>query len=240
MALDLLRSSIMKHRLAWLGGVAAIVIAGAWWALPSTQPDAPSTQRRAAKTPTRDVAPSLAPTVEAKEPPKMVMTESGLRPLTTKRKPREWRDPVSGAMNREILDAVPDPAAAAAEELKYRKSRLRLTLADAAAPCWSGSDSKEEIELEYTLVVDKEVIRADNVRVKTSSITDPGVERCIIDSVRGLQTLGDKIPNMREEQGLVMSLHDLYDRNQRGAKDRASSSGGRDPVELPPAKPPAD
>jgi len=71
-----------------------------------------------------------------------------LRPQTSRKTPREWKDPVTGAINREILDAVPDPAAAAAEELKYRKSGLRLTLADAAAPCWSGSDSKEEIELE--------------------------------------------------------------------------------------------
>src|SRR4029079_11161914 len=88
-----------------------------------------------------------APERPAADPPRMVMTESGLRPQTTRREPRTWVDPVSGAVNREILDAVPDPAAAAAEQLKYRKSRLRLSLADAAAPCWSGGDPKDEIEL---------------------------------------------------------------------------------------------
>jgi hypothetical protein len=171
----------------------------------------------------------------------MVMTESGWRPQTTKRKPREWIDPVSGAVNRELLDAVPDPAAAAAEELKYRKSRLRLTLADAAAPCWTGGDSKEEIELEYTLVVDKEQIRADNVRIKNSNITNPTVERCITDAVRDLRTLGDKIPDMREEQGLVMSLHDLQDRNTRAAKNRASASDDpRESFDRPTATPPGN
>ena len=89
-------------------------------------------------------------------------------------------------------------------------------------------------------MVEHEVIRADNVRVKTSNITDSTVERCLIDAVRDLRTLADKIPDMREDQGMIMSLHDLYDRNQRDAKDRAPPSTQRDPVELPPAKPPAD
>ena len=227
----------MKHRTAWLAGTAVIVVAAAaYWILPSPPSQAPTSARRAERVGTRDIAPSLSQQPEIKEPPKMVMTESGWRPQTTRKKPREWKDPVTGAVNREILDAVPDPAAAAAEELKYRKSRLRLTLADAAAPCWSGGDSKEEIELEYTLVVDKEVIRADNVRVKSSAISDPTVERCIIDAVRDLRTLGDKIPNLREDQGLVMSLHDLYDRNRRGAVDRGESPRP-DPAGLPPAKP---
>jgi hypothetical protein len=172
------------------------------------------------------------------EKPRTVLTESGWRPQTTRKTPREWIDPVSGAVNREILDAVPDPAAAAAEELKYRKSRLRLSLADAAAGCWTGGDSNDEIELEYTLVVDKEMIRADNVRVKTSSISDPTVERCIIDSVRDMRTPGDRIPDMHEDQGLIMSLHDLYDRNARDAQSRAASDDKPTPVDRPTARPP--
>ena len=227
----------MKHRLVLLTGTAAIVIAAAYWLLPSapvaTQPSAP----RAAAASPRRAEPSLPSAPVTVAQPKMVMTESGWRPQTTRKTPREWKDPVTGAINREILDAVPDPAAAAAEELKYRKSRLRLTLADAAAPCWSGSDSKEEIELEYTLVVERETLRTDNVRVKTSNLTNPTAERCIIDAVRDLRTLAAKIPDMREDGGIVMSLHDLYDRNQRDAKDRAPPAQ-RDPVELPPARPP--
>lgn len=214
----------MKHRLAWLTGVAAIVIGAAYWMLPSASSDAPKSARPPTKVATRDVAPSLAPVPEARDKPKMVLTESGWQPQTTKRQPREWVDPVSGARNRELLDAVPDPEAAAAEELKYRKSRLRLTLADAAAPCWTGGDSHEEIELEYTLVVEKEALRADNVRIKTSNISNATVERCIVDAVRDMRSLADKIPDMREEQGLVMSLHELHDRAQRDVKNRAADA----------------
>ena len=213
----------MKRRVALVVGAAVVVIGGAYWLLRPASGSAQATARRSAKIDVRDVKPGAAPEAPRADKPKMVMTESGWRPQTTRKKPREWVDPVSGAIHREILDGVPDPEAAAAEELKYRKSRLRLTLADNAAPCWSGGDSKEEIELEYTLVVDKEVIRADNVRVKTSNITDPTVERCIIDSVRDLRTLGDKIPDMREEQGVFMSLHDLHDRNEREVKNKAAS-----------------
>ncbi|HEX3478565.1 MAG TPA: hypothetical protein VHT91_26265 [Kofleriaceae bacterium] len=229
----------MKHRLVLLAGMAAIVVVAAYWLLPSAPGATQPAARRASATP-RGVEPSLPAVPTAVDRPRMVMTESGWRPQTNRKTPREWKDPVTGAINREILDAVPDPAAAAAEELKYRKSRLRLTLADAAAPCWSGSDSKEEIELEYTLVVEHETLRADNVRVKTSNITNPTAERCIIDAVRDLKTLADKIPDMREDGGIIMSLHDLYDRNQRDAKDRAPPSTQRDPVDLPPARPPGN
>jgi hypothetical protein len=228
----------MKRRFAMVAG-ATVVAIGAYWLL---RPDAGSTQataRRSAKVEVRGVKPGQ-PEPPSAEKPRMVMTESGLRPQTTRKQPRTWIDPVSGAVNREILDAVPDPAAAAAEELKYRKSRLRLSLADAAAPCWSGDDSKEEIELEYTLVVENEVIRADNVRVKQSNVTDPAVAKCIIDSVRDLRTLGDKIPNMREEQGLIMSLHDLHDRNRREAKDNKPARDDTQPFDRPTAKPPGD
>jgi hypothetical protein len=214
----------MKRRASLAVGAAIVVIGGAYWLLRRSPGPAQATAGRSAKIDVRDVK-AGTPEAPHTEKPRMVMTESGWRPATSRKKPREWVDPVSGAIRREILDGVPDPEAAAAEELKYRKSRLRLTLADNAAPCWSGGDSKEEIELEYTLVVDKEVIRADNVRVKTSNITDPTVERCIIDSVRDLRSLGDKIPDLREEQGVFLSLHDLHDRNVRETKNKAASDG---------------
>jgi hypothetical protein len=229
----------MKHRFALVAGAVVIAIGAAYWALPRGSGSARSTAGRSAKIDVRNVNPT-APEAPRVDKPKvvMVMTESGWRPQTARKKPREWIDPVSGAVNREILDAVPDAEAAAAEELRYRKSRLRLTLSDNAAPCWNGGDSKEEIELEYTLVVDKEVIRADNVRIKTSNITDPTVERCIVDSVRDLRTLGDKIPDVREEQGLIMSLHDLHDRNSRDTKNTAPHDDKPQPFDRPAAKPP--
>src|SRR5262245_51348587 len=149
----------MKHRLAVVAGATAIVAGATYWLLRPAPGAAQANARRASKVEVRQV--TAAREAPPAEKPRMVLTESGWRPQTTRRQPREWVDPRSGAINREILDAVPDPDAAAQEELKYRKSRLRLTLSDNAAPCWAGGDSKEEIELEYTLVVDHEVIRAD-------------------------------------------------------------------------------
>ena len=211
------------------GGVAAIAVA-AVFLLPD-KTEAPKQQHskkaaaRAAATPTLDT-----PAPEAK-PVQMVMTESGLRPKTDRRVPKEWRDPQSGAMFREILDAVPNPEEEAKQELIYRKSRLRLTLADAAAACYHGGDSHDEIDIDYTLVVDKEIVRTENVRIKTSNIKDPAVERCMVDAIRDLRTFGDKIPNLREEQSQFVSLHDLYDRNQRDQKDdKKPGAPDTDPV----------
>jgi hypothetical protein len=231
----------MRHRLAVAGGATVVVAVAAYWLARPTSGSADAGGQRSTKIAVREVKPGVAEPAPEAPPPRMVMTESGWRPQTTIKQPREWVDPVSGAINREVVDAVPDPEAAAREELKYRKSRLRLTLSDAAAHCWSGGDSREEIELEYTLVVENEVVRADNVRVKQSGVTNPTVERCIIDSVRDLRTLGDKIPNMREEQGLIMSLHDLYDRNQRDARNSAAAVEEKPaPYDRPTAKPPGE
>ncbi len=211
------------------GGVAAVAI-GAVFLLPS-QVEAPKKKHakraaaRAAAAPTLDTP---APDVQ---PVQMVMTESGLRPKTNKTVPREWRDPQSGAMFREILDAVPHPEEEAKQELTYRKQRLRLTLADAAAACYHGGDSHDQIDIDYTLVVEHEIVRTENVRVKSSDIKDPAVERCMVDAVRDLRTFGDKIPDMREDQSQFMSLHDLYDRNQRDQKeDKQKGTTDNDPM----------
>jgi len=148
----------MKHRLVLVAAITAIVIAAAYWLLPSAPGASQPAASRAASATPRGAEPSLPAAPAAVARPKMVMTESGWRPQTS-RKPRTWVDPVNGAVNREITDAVPDPDTAAAEELKYRKQRLPFKLADAAAPCWTGGDSREEIEFEYTLVVENEELR---------------------------------------------------------------------------------
>jgi hypothetical protein len=164
--------------------------------------------------------------VATAEPVKMVMTESGLRPMRG-HEPRVWVDPRNGAINREIVDAVPDPAAAAKQEIEYRKSRLRLTLTEQADACYNGADSHEEIELEYTLVVKNENVRTENVRVKRSSISNPTVERCIIDAAHDVSSFAENVPDMREEQGLIMSLHDIYTANRK--HERLESDKSTDP-----------
>jgi hypothetical protein len=158
--------------------------------------------------------------IELKPPVQMVMTESGLKPIR-QRKPRTAIDPRNGSTIREIVDSVNDPAELAREELTFRMRRLRLVLSDEAASCYKGGDGKEEIELDYTLVVENEVIRTENVRVAKSGLKDATVERCIIEAVRDLRGFAENVTDMREEQGLTMSLHDLYVRNRGASGDKS-------------------
>lgn len=227
-------------KLRWpLIGVGLLAIGGgAYLLLRSSDSDADSAQNArsgkfevAAK---QDVEKPL-PKIDLKPPVQMVMTESGLRPMK-QRAPRKAIDPRNGSVIREIVDAKPDPEGEAREELKYRMSRLRLVLSDEAAYCYRGGDAKDEIELEYTLVVENEVIRTENVRVVRSDLKDATVQRCIIDAVRDLRGFAENIANLREEQGLVMSLHDLYVRNRGATEDK--SVDVREPVDVdPPAQP---
>jgi len=155
--------------------------------------------------------------VASNAPPRMVMTESGLKPMTN-HAPRQWKDPVSGATFMEITDAVGNPKAEAAAELQYKKSRLRLELIDASEACWNKGPSKESIEVEYTLSVKEGVIGTSNLIVKSSSITDPKVQGCIVSSIKDLSSFIDNVPDMSEKQGLVISLGDLDKGNKK--KDR--------------------
>jgi hypothetical protein len=231
----------MKHRWPLAAAGLLAVCGGVYWLVRSPEPQAaPSKAARSGKVEGELRAGKPEKRIDLKPPVKMVMTESGLKPMV-QRKPRVWVDPVSGAINREIVDAVPDPESEAREELKYRKSRLRLALSDEAAACWSGGDVKdEEIELEYTLIVENEVIRTDNVRVKQSSLKSANVERCIIDSVRDLRAFAERIPNLREEQGLTISMHDLFVRNRAAAPEDKSEdpkeSFDKEPAKIPGAK----
>lgn len=230
----------MKHRWPLAAAGLLAICGGVLWLSRSSGPDAAPTRGGRSGQIKGELRPGVPEKrIELKKPVEMVMTESGLKPKTN-RKPRVWVDPVSGAINREVVDSVPDPESEAREELKYRKSRLRLALSDEAASCWSGGDSREEIELEYTLIVEGEVIRTDNVRVKSSGITQPSVERCIVDSVRDLRAFAEAIPDMREEQGLTISMHDLYVRNRNAASDDKSEdpkeSFDKEPAKVPGAQ----
>lgn len=209
----------MKSR--WLIAAGVVALGGGYFLLRGVKAE-PDTQTVAARSAKVELGTRKAdaPVVAPKPAPKMVMTESGWKAVEPPHQPREWRDPVSGALNRELTDAYEDTKQVAEQELVYHKRRMRLALADAAQSCYNGPDSKDEIELEYSIVVASEEIRADNVRVKRSELKDPKVERCIIDAVREMRAFGEKVPDMKEEQGLVISLHDLWDRNRRDNQNK--------------------
>jgi hypothetical protein len=178
--------------------------------------------------------------------PKQVAPEAPIDPFKPQtpvnRKPHMHYNPENKSWEREIMDAVPDPEAAAREELTYRISRLRLSASDAAAQCYHGDDSNQTIHLEYTVVVDHENLRAENVRVLDNSITDATVTGCIMQSVRDMSTFAERMPDMRKDEELVMSLHDLWTRNRsvQGAADDAKTTVDPMPTkyDLPPVKVP--
>nr|HEX4316637.1 hypothetical protein [Kofleriaceae bacterium] len=156
--------------------------------------------------------------------------------------PKVRYNPINKSYEREMVDAVPNPEAAAREELQYRISRLRLSASDAAAQCYKGDDSNQTIHIEYTVVVDKEQLRADNVRVLDNSITDSQVTGCIIQSVKDMSSFAERMPDMRKDEELVMSLHDLYTRNRSVDSQDQDSKTAVDPMptryDLPPVKVP--
>jgi hypothetical protein len=217
------------NKRVWIGGGIVVAGAAAFFLLRGGSEGTASPHKKH-----RD--PSVAFDVKDAKP------EDPLLPAAPQfRKPKTWVDPVSGATNREMVDAVPDQEAAAREELLYRVRRLRLSVSDAAAQCWTGGDSKEQIHIRYTLVVDKEVVRAEAVSATESTLTDPKVQACIMDAVRDMRTLADKVPDMKQQQELFMSMHDLWVRNRAFDGDKHDKQSGPTAPEatheLPPAQP---
>ena len=216
----------MKQRWILAGGAGVVVVGAALLFMKAREPAAaPAKTGRSAKIEINaGERPEQVASLEQK-PPKMVMTESGLRPQTS-REPRVWKDPKTGAINREIVDAVADPKEVARQEFEYRKSRLRLDLLDAAETCWNQGPSKEQVEIEYTLSVTDGVMRTENVKVKNSTITDPKVQGCIIGSFRDLSSFAENMPDMKQTGGLIVSLDDLDKGNKK--KDRRESGSAPD------------
>ena len=110
----------------------------------------------------------------------------------------------------------PDSADVKANLLEFRKSRLRFALYDAAAECWSGGDDVADVQVAYTLIVEREVLRLEDVRLVDSTLPDPALERCILGRVTELRAPAAEIPDLREDGSSWISLHDLYTRNRRG------------------------
>jgi hypothetical protein len=140
---------------------------------------------------------------------------------------------------REMVDAVPNEELRQKEEMKYRIQRLRLAASDAAAPCYSGGDSRESIHLTYTVVIDKEQLRAENVRVVENSISDPTVTACVLTTVRDMTSLAQEMPDMRVDEELVMDWHSLWTRNPSAASQERNAHTVVDPQPTPTDRPPA-
>lgn len=188
----------------YLAGAAAVAL-GAWIVLGTGDGDAkPNKQATstARPTPPRPVAgaPRELPSSGSAEVP---------------RKNREWTVPGQTAVFVEQLEAVENKAQEAADRLTYKKHRLRFKLSDAAAECYDGGeDSKADIQVGYTLIVEGEVLRVENVKMLDSTLPDPALEKCIVQQIKDLTAPAVDLPDMREEQTHWISLHDLYVRNR--------------------------
>ncbi len=140
-------------------------------------------------------------------------------------------NPKNGSYEMPLIDAVPDPEGEAREEFGYKAHRLKLGLGDEAGRCYTGGpDGKEEIDISYSMVVENEVLRADNVRVVSNTFSDPGATACILQAVRDMRQLVEKMPNMHEDTEFIISQHDLYVRNHQ---DDSNAKGHNDDTLTP-------
>lgn len=125
---------------------------------------------------------------------------------------KKWKEPGLPGTFREIV--APDDSENLEEKLTYKMRRLRFRLTDAAAECYAGEDSKQQVAIEYTLVVKGGELSAEDVRPLDSNITDRNLENCIINSVKTLRSSAPGIEDLRKQQRTVISLHDLWVRNR--------------------------
>lgn len=187
----------------YLAGVAAAAL-GAWIVFGTGDGDAkpaapaPSAAKKAPPPRLTAGAPRELPSAPAEPPPKN----------------REWTVPGQTAVFVEQLEAKENPAQEAADRLTYKKHRLRFKLSDAAAECYGGEDSKADLQLGYTLIVEDEVLRVENVKLLDSTLPDPAVEACIVQQVKDLTAPAVGLPDLREDQTSWISLHDLWVRNR--------------------------
>jgi hypothetical protein len=192
-----------------VAALAALAIGAFFWFRPS----------RGASAPTRQDTGSNAPVASPKVPGAAARTGKVELPATI--------PPVAQNPNNERtipwkeVDPEQERKARAEQELTYRIRRLRFLLNDAAADCYSGPPSKDQITLAYTLVVEKETLRVENVRVGENSIRDTAVSDCLISAVKDLRSIAPSVGDLRQEETSTISLSDLTDNNRR--QDRGNS-----------------
>jgi len=125
---------------------------------------------------------------------------------------KKWKEPGLPGTFREIVAA--DDSENVEEKLTYKMRRLRFQLTDAAAACYDGEDSKQQVALGYTLVVANGELTVENVRELETNITDRNLENCIINAVKVMRSHSPGVPDLRKDQETVISLHDLWVRNR--------------------------
>jgi hypothetical protein len=125
---------------------------------------------------------------------------------------KKWKEPGLPGTFREIV--APDDSVNEEELLTYRTRRLRFQLTDAAAACYDGPDSKQQVALSYTLVVEDHELFVIDTRLLESNISDRTLENCIVNAVKMLRAPAPDVPDMQKKQETVISLHDLNARNR--------------------------
>lgn len=125
---------------------------------------------------------------------------------------KKWKQEGLPGTFREAV--APDDTPNIEEKLIYKQRRLRFKLSDAAAVCYDGPDSKEQVSLAYTMAVKDGTLRVEDVRVLASNLSSNTVQECIISAVRSLATTAPDIPDSRKTVESTIGLHDLWVRNR--------------------------
>ena len=221
----------------WLIGGGAVVLGmGAYFILHDRGPAAAMTR------PARPVAINLqhdplAPAVAADPLAPQPLPKKFVKPVPV-------LNPKNGSYEMPMIDAVPDPEGEAREKFLYTVHRMKLAVGDEASRCYTGGDGKAEIDIGYTMVVENEVLSAQNVHVIDDGLGDPSLTACITNAIRDMRQLQEGMPNEKTDREFRMSQHDFYVRNHQ---DQSNVKGHNDDtmtefdrptvVPTPPKKP---
>ena len=198
----------MRSRLIWAGVAAAAAVAVGLWL-------ARGNPAGASDHPDHAAAPHGPPRGSAAAPREP--RASWLRPRPKRPAPptRPGTVTVGGITIEGAGIYDPESAETKANLFEFKKSRLRFALYDAATDCWAGGDDVSDLEVTYTMIVEGEVLRLENVKMTDSTMPDPEIERCIVTQLRELRSPATDIPDLREDGSSWISLHDLFTRNRR-------------------------
>lgn len=197
----------MRSRLLWAGLAAAVlaVAAVAWWGTGGTTRRQPGARTPTAAGPRGESPPTSGRPGRQAPPPRRPRAPAPATNTVT----------VGGVTIEGVGIYDPESPEVKANLFEFKKSRLRFALYDAAADCWAGGDDVSDLEVTYTMIVEGEVLRLENVTMTDSTMPDPDIERCILGRLRELRSPATDIPDLREDGSSWIALHDLYTRNRR-------------------------